>query len=165
MKNLGTAAALFFLFPVALLAEDKPVETLTEAIELPISFAVERESLLLVANRLTKQVQESLPKDSTLKFEIEIVARDLKFDGFTQNMRIANLDERQQPLRKVLTALVQHANGNTAKDDPSLPGQRLVWAVGPAPENAQQQVVLITTRQGAKNRGLELPEEFVAKSR
>ncbi len=164
MKCIPTAIAFLGVFASGLFADEKSVTTLNEALAMPTSFRVESESLESAVRRLTKQVQTRLPKDSSFEFEIKLLGGDLKLEGITRNQRVHKFQQRNQPLRNVLTALVQRANGNKAVKDPSQPDQRVLWVVGPDPDNAERQLILITTRQMAKQRSYKLPDVFIPRS-
>lgn len=65
----------------------------------------------------------------------------------------------------MLTALVREANPNRSVKDASEPGQKLVWVIGPDPDDAERKLILITTRHMAKKRSNELPKEFASKKK
>ncbi len=157
------ASVTIFVFPTALFADEKPVTTLKDALELPTSFSMRLESFEPAVHRLAKQIQASLPMGSTLKFDIKVLGDDLKFEGLTRNQKIRDLRLQRQPLRNVLTALTQKVNGNLAVTDPADPQQKVVWVVGPDPDNAKRQVILISTRRMAVQRRYKLPAEFTRK--
>jgi hypothetical protein len=48
--------------------------------------------------------------------------------------------------------------------DPSEANQKLVWVIGPDPDDAGKQVVLITTRAAAAAKNYKLPSPFVPKA-
>jgi hypothetical protein len=64
---------------------------------------------------------------------------------------------------EILTALVMKANPITTVKDPSEKDQKLLWVVGPDPEDPTKTIVLITTRQKAEERKYNLPAPFSGK--
>jgi hypothetical protein len=56
------------------------------------------------------------------------------------------------------------ANPDRAVKDPSEPGQKLVWVVGPDPDQVEREIVLITTRQSVMEHSYQLPDESLPKT-
>jgi len=63
----------------------------------------------------------------------------------------------------ILTALVRKANPITTVQDPSELDQKLIWVIGPDPDQPATKIVLITTRAAAAERNYVLPPPFVPK--
>lgn len=123
--------------------------------------------------KLAKKSEYSFPSQ-TLEFamrdlgessgiKITIIGPDLQLDGITRNQTIRDFNEKDKPVSEILTALVRRANPVTTVKDPSEKDQKLVWLIGADPENASQQIVLITTRTAAEKKGWKLPAAFVPK--
>jgi hypothetical protein len=129
-----------------------------QLLEQPMDLTIEQQSLDAVVAELAASVQ-ALPEGSALR--IEISGPDLQLDGITRNQQIRGLRLTNRPLREILTQLVMRANP-IAVQDASQPEQKLVWVelIG-APGTT---TVLLTTRTAARQKGLTLPREFVAKS-
>jgi hypothetical protein len=52
------------------------------------------------------------------------------------------------------------ANPVTTVTQPSELDQKLVWLIGPDPDDSNKRIVLITTRDGAQRKEYELPAPF-----
>jgi len=63
----------------------------------------------------------------------------------------------------VLTQFVRKGNPVTTVKTPDEVDQKLVWLVGPDPDDATKKIVLITTRVAAGEKNLTLPPVFVPK--
>ncbi len=128
-----------------------------EILDRPIDVAIVEEDMHAAASLIQELANEGLPAGSE-KMTIKLVGTDLEKDGITQNQKLRNFEQRAKPLREILTALCMRAHTPTLTD-PKDPGQKLVWALGPNPEDANQKAVLITTRTAATSR-YELAPEF-----
>ncbi len=104
-------------------------------------------------------------KGAPFEFAIKIIGDDLKLDGITRNQSIRDFKQENQTVADILTALVRKANPVTTVKDPSETDQKLVWLIGPDPDNPAKQVVLVTTRNAAKTKKYTLPPVFVAKGK
>lgn len=163
MKAVLLFTVLLGFLQVVQRADDKPDTAMSQTLKMPTSFHVKSEPFASALARLSKHVQANLPQASSPDFEIKILAGDLKLDGFTQNQTVRDIKLSEQPLRKVLTVLLQSANGDPTLKDPTVPQQRMVWVIGPDPEDADRQIILITTRRMAQQRSYQLPDEFLPK--
>jgi len=95
------------------------------------------------------------------EFRIKIIGPDLQLDGITRNQQIRGFDVQDSTLSRILTQLVVKANPNQV-EDPSDPGQKLVWVLAPNPDGADpDEIVLITTRRAAEANDYQLAEPFV----
>ena len=63
----------------------------------------------------------------------------------------------------ILTALVLKGNPITTVKSPSETDQKLLWVIGPDPDDASRQIILITSRDAAAAKKYTLPPVFVAK--
>lgn len=93
-------------------------------------------------------------------FAIKILGNDLLIEGITKNQRPGEFDLEQKPLAEILTEIMVRANPSKDITGPSDPNCKLVWVLGPDPDNPDQRIILVTTRAAAKTRGYELPEDF-----
>jgi len=98
--------------------------------------------------------------DLKFPFAIHILGNDLQLNGITQNQQIVGFKEDNKTLGEILTAIVMKANPITTVKSPSELDQKLVWVVGPSPENPAQEAVLITTRDAAAKKKFILPKVF-----
>ena len=132
--------------------------TLDEIVVKKMDFAIEQQSLEFAVRDLITQVNDSFP-NANGSFLIKIVGADLQLDGITRNQQIRNLDVSDQSIGEILTTLCQRANPVTASAA-NHPDQKLVWVVASDPDNPNNPCVLLTTRQAAARKGLELPDLF-----
>jgi hypothetical protein len=137
-------------------------KTINEALQLKTSYSFDNQSLEFAMRDLADDVQSNL-KGAPFEFAIKIIGDDLKIDGITRNQSIRDFKQENQTVADVLTALVRKANPITTVKDPSETDQKLIWVIGPDPDDASKQVVLITTRAAAAAKKYTLPEVFVAK--
>ncbi|MEM8678597.1 MAG: hypothetical protein AAGF97_04485, partial [Planctomycetota bacterium] len=83
----------------------------------------------------------------------------LRAAGITRNQQIRNFDHVDTPIHQLLTELVRQANPGQAVS-PADPAQKLVWVAKKGEPTANSTVILITTREAATARSLELPAVF-----
>jgi lysophospholipase L1-like esterase len=96
-------------------------------------------------------------------FSIHLLGKDLQRDGITRNQRIRGIEAESATVADILTAIVVKANpirGNTKPNDRD---QKLIWVVGPHPDQPTRSAILITTRAGAKAKNYTLPDVFQIK--
>lgn len=142
----------------------KPLpKTLDELLKHKITFEVPRNDLNLVMADLETEIRTDLP-GLTVPFSIKILGKDLEAEGITRNQSVVNFKMESSSIADILTGLVFKANPITTVKDPSEVDQKLIWVVGPDPDQADRQVVLITTRKAAEAKGYKLPAPFVPKS-
>ena len=106
-----------------------------------------------------KEEYTQLPFD----FQIKIIGGDLQKEGITRNQQIRDFDAQATPVRDILTQLVRKANPVTTVTSPDEVDQKLVWLIGPDPDDASKKIVLITTRSAAAEKNLTLPAVFLHK--
>lgn len=136
-------------------------KTIADALQIRTSYTFDNQSLEFAMRDLAADVQTSL-KGATFEFGIKIIGPDLQNDGITRNQSIRDFKQENQTVADILTALVLKANplpGKGASDK----DQKLLWVVGPDPENPTKQLVLITTRAAAATKKYTLPAPFVLK--
>jgi eukaryotic-like serine/threonine-protein kinase len=139
-------------------------KTIEDALKLKTSFSFESQSLEFAMRDLAEEVQSNL-KGAPFEFSIKIIGDDLKLDGITRNQTIRDFKQDNQTVADILTALVRKANPVTTVKEPSETDQKLVWLIGPDPEDPAKQAVLITTRTAAATKEYQLPAPFVTKSK
>ena len=153
--------------PVVVATEPKEsvpaVKTIEEALALKTSFSFDQQSLEFAMRDLAEDVKTNLLKGSAVDFTIKIIGDDLKLDGITRNQSIRDFKQEGKTVAEVLTALVRKANPVTTVKDPSEVDQKLLWVVGPDPDDPKKQIVLITTRQMSEKKKYTLPEVFKLK--
>ena len=142
------------------LAKTAPAETLSieQMLDRPMSVSFGQESLEFAVRAVVDEFEYSLPQGNQLP-PVRIFGGDLETMGITQNQQIRDFVKSDVPLRQVLTDLVVAANPDKTASGPADPKQALVWVVA---EDAasDEQVILITTRQAAAQKGYDLPAEF-----
>jgi len=137
-------------------------KTIAEALQWKTSYSFDQQSLEFAMRDLAEDVKGNL-KNAPFEFAIKIIGDDLKIDGITRNQSIRDFKQENQTVAEILTALVRKANPVTTVKDPSEKDQKLIWVIGPDPDNPGQQIVLITTRAAAIAKKYTLPAPFVAK--
>ncbi|TWU56744.1 Serine/threonine-protein kinase PknH [Rubripirellula tenax] len=148
---LGNAAALLGNAPAAPLSID-------EMLNRKMSVSFDQESLEFAIDVIVGEFTRELPDGSTLP-PVKIVGGDLQKMGITQNQQIRGFAKTDIPLRTVLTDLVVGANPDKTAVGPADPKQALIWVVADDADNPGSKVILVTTREAAKNK-YELPTEF-----
>lgn len=143
-------------FTAPILAAD--ANKLERALAEPVSVKIDQGSLEMFLQAVEKKVRASHPD-----FAIKILGKDLQTEGLTRNQAIRNFEATDKPAAEVLTDLVLRGNAFSDVKDPSDPRLKLIWIVGPHPDDAEKLAILITTRDAAKNRGDKLPKVFQPK--
>lgn len=133
-------------------------KTVDEMLDLPLTVRFDQESLEFAADTIRDQFNASLPPDSP-KLKIVLMGSHLQLAGITQNQQIREFNHSNQPLKTVLDDLVQRANPDKTATRLDQEAQKLVWALGPDPEDPSNRVVLITIRDKALT-DYELPPQF-----
>ena len=98
--------------------------------------------------------------DLPFPFEIKLLGNDLLTEGITKNQRPGEFDMQQKTLSEILTEIMIRANPNKDITGPADPNCKLVWVVGPDPDNPDQNIILVTTRGAAATKSYELPAVF-----
>jgi hypothetical protein len=155
----GSGAPVASATPTPAKAQPK---TLDEALQLKTTFTFAQQSLEFAMRDLALDATDQL-KGSGVEFAIKIIGGDLEKDGITRNQSVRDFDQKDQTLADILTALVRKANPDPSAKGPSDPAQKLVWVIGPDPDNAGKQLILITTRAAAETKKYSLPPVFQLK--
>jgi hypothetical protein len=137
-------------------------KTIADALQMKTSYTFDNQSLEFAMRDLADDVKSNL-KGAPFEFAIKIIGDDLKLDGITRNQSIRDFKQENQTVADILTALVRKANPVTTVQDPSEKDQKLIWVIGPDPDNPSKESVLITTRAAAATKKYTLPAVFVAK--
>lgn len=140
---------------------EAPPKTLEELLTRKVTVIFDQQSLeasmkAIVAE--TKAVYE-LP----FEFDIKLIGGDLEKNGITRNQQIRNIAERDKPIHEILTTFVMRANPVTTVKTPDELDQKLIWVIGPDPDDPSRTLVLITTRDAAAAKQYKLPAAFVPK--
>lgn len=95
---------------------------------------------------------------------VKLMGGDLQLDGITQNQQIRQFNMMDKPAEEVLIALLMKANPITTVTAPNEADQKLVYVIGPDPENPDgDKIILITTRAQAAKKKYDLPAPFQLK--
>ena len=123
-------------------------KTLADAMKATIpQFSFDQQTFEFAVRDLSVEVRERLA-GVPFEFDIQILGKDLELNGITRNQTIRDFRVDGKPVGEILTSLLKRADA------------RLVWAISVDPENASKTVVLVTTRDGAQKRNLDLPEVY-----
>ena len=132
-------------------------QSLDALLESRIDLSFDQQSLEFSIRDLGQEVKDRYPK-LPFDFRIQIVGADLENDGITRNQQVRNINLSDKSLSESLTEIVVVAQA-TGKP-PSHPDQKLVWVVGPDPNEPEKQIVLVTTRSAATKKNYSLPAVF-----
>jgi hypothetical protein len=122
--------------------------SILERLERRASLRTGRDSLESVLQQLAAE----------LGAPIVILGRDLQLDGITRNQMLA-ADFSDRPAGEILIEILRQANPDKAATGPNDPRQKLVYRIGPESPGGPD-VILITTRAAAAERGDTLPAPF-----
>lgn len=161
LLNSGPGAAVAAV-SAAPAASPAGLQTLEEVLQLRTTFSFDAQSLEFAMRDLVEDVKGNL-KGSPVQFAIKILGSDLEKEGITRNQTIRDFKQENQTVADILTALVRKANPITTVQDPSELDQKLIWVIGPDPDQPATKVVLVTTRAAAAERNYALPAPFVPK--
>jgi hypothetical protein len=143
--------------------EKQPPKTIEEALQLKSTYQFASQSLEFAMRDLAVDVRDQA-KGAPFEFDIKIIGADLEKDGITRNQTVRDFDQKDKTIAEILTALVRKANPITTVKDPSELDQKLIWVIGPDPDNAGKTAILITTRAAAEAKKYKLPAPFVPKN-
>ena len=93
------------------------------------------------------------------------MGNDLKMEGITQNQKVVDFNMEDKLLAEILTGIVRKANPDPTVKEASEPGQKLIWVVGPNPDDKSKQAIIVTTRAAAERESYKLPAPFQLKQR
>jgi len=105
---------------------------------------------------LVTSSQRNLP----FEFRIRILGNDLQLEGITRNQQIVDFEATDKTVAEILTSLVMKANPVTTVQSPSEVDQKLIWVIGPDPDDPTKEIILVTTRTSAAAKGYTLPAVF-----
>ena len=132
-------------------------KTIQELLGSKMTLAFDQKSLEFSMRDVETDMKDTYP-NLPFDFRVKIIGGDLEKDGITRNQQVRDINVRDKSLAEVLTAIVVTA-ASTGKP-PSSPEQKLIWVIGPDPEDASKQVVLVTTRNAAAANNYTLPDVF-----
>ena len=138
-------------------------KTIEEALALKTSYSFDVQSLEFAMAGLASEVKDAA-KNAPFEFKIKIIGADLEKDGITRNQSVRDFKQEGKSIAEILTALVLKANPITTVKDPSEADQKLIWVVGPDPEDPSKKIILITTRAAAATKKYDLPAPFLPKN-
>ncbi len=139
------------------------VKTIEQALALKTSFVFDAREFENSMIGLADDVRTNLLKGASVDFDIKVIGPDLKDNGNTRNVTIRDFKQEDKTVAEILTAFVRKANLDTTVKEPSELKQTLVWVIGPDPDNAKRNIVLITTRAAAEKKKYTLPDVFKVK--
>lgn len=134
----------------------------------PHSAAAEAASPKSVGARLKKVTSLRFPRD-TLETALRMLSEDvgvpivirgpdLQLEGITKNQSFA-IDVADRPAEEILVEILRLANPDKTSTGPNDPRQKLVYVVGSESPGGPE-VVVVTTRNRAADRGETLPAPF-----
>lgn len=137
-------------------------KTIRELLEIPrdLNVTTNPDLNILLAD-LQAEVTDDLG-ELPFPFEIRLLGNDLLTEGITKNQRPGEFNMEQKTLAEILTEIMIRANPNKDITGPEDPNCKLVWVVGPDPDNADREIILITTRGAAAEKSYKLPAAFQA---
>ena len=145
---------------VATTNRPKVPQTIEEMLAAPRSLTVTTNpDLNLLLQSIRTEIMDDygeLPFD----FNIQLLGNHLSKDGITQNQRPGDFEMTNQSLSQILTEIMVRCNPNRDISGPKDPNCKLVWAIGPDPDDNSKKAILVTTRDGVVADGLELPDAF-----
>lgn len=165
VHNLVFGGLMFLISPEVVLAnEPEPTptvpQTLSDLLGAKTSVSFDQLSLEDSIKFIETTVREDYPR-LPFDFRIVILGSDLQKDGITQNQQVRDFKLQDSTVAEALTGIVVKAQA-TGKP-PSAPEQKLIWVVGPDPEQPGTQVVLVTTRAAAAEKAYTIPQPFLAR--
>jgi eukaryotic-like serine/threonine-protein kinase len=120
--------------------------------------AFAQQSFENVIRTIENDVLEKYP-DLPFYFDVKVIGPDLEANGITRNKEVSNFDA-EGTVADVLTALCRKVNPVTTVKEASEPDQKLVWVVGPDPDDESKTAILITSRDASTAKNYTLPEVF-----
>ena len=143
-------------------AVDEQRALLLNILASPIDLTVASDDAVLVVNKLRDEINGRYA-DIPGNFKIRLDGNALRLEGITRNQRIQGLEVKDKSVADVLTAFVVKMNPIRTGGDPTSRDQKVVWTIGPDPDDADKnQVILITIRDAAIKRGLSVPKVFLS---
>lgn len=148
-------------------AAPKGPATIEELLAMKSKLAFDANSLEFCMRDLAIDAQDvakgsAFGKGGAKEFAIRILGDDLQLDGITRNQTVRDFN-KEGTISEILTALVMKANPVTTVKTPDEADQKLLWVVGPDPDNPAKQMILVTTRAAAAKKKYTLPPAFQKK--
>jgi hypothetical protein len=147
--------------PTTTVASKPKPQTIEELLQAKVDIGFAQQSLEFAMRDLANAAREEYP-ELPFDFQIKVIGADLQKEGITRNQQIRDINAKQTTVADVLTQFVRKGNPVTTVKNPNEVDQKLVWVVGPDPDDATKKIVLITTRVAAGEKKLTLPPVFVA---
>ncbi|QDU97742.1 serine/threonine protein kinase [Lignipirellula cremea] len=146
--------------PLLASTDTKPTtpQTMDELLQFKTNMSFAQKSLEFALRDIAEDLKSEL-KNLPFDLEVKIIGADLEKDGLTRNQQVRDVVQRDKTVAEILTAVVVTAMA-TGKP-PTDPAQKMIWVVGPDPDNPSKQSILITTRAAAEIKGYTLPAVFV----
>lgn len=132
-------------------------KTLEELLARKMTLSFDQKSLEFSMRDVETDMKDTFP-NLPFDFKVKIIGGDLEKDGITRNQQVRDINVRDKAVSEVLTTICVTAAA-TGKA-PNSPEQKLIWVIGPDPEDASKQIVLITTRNAAAAKNYTLPAVF-----
>jgi len=129
--------------------------TLAELLARPRSLAIPEQDLINALADLETEIKTEY-RQMGFEFSIVVDGNALRVEGITQNQKISDFQQEQQPLADILTAMVLKANPDPAVTSARDPACKLVWLIDPGRPEGQ---IRITTRAAAVEQGWTLPPQ------
>jgi len=137
----------------------KPQQKLTtidDVLSAKVTFKVDNlDDLLKTVATIQDKVRQSY--DVGFEFRIRVDVNGFREHGITKSPRLQPFAQRDKSVADVLTTVAVKMNPITIERSLTDPDQKVVWVVA-----KDKQSILITVRQSAKARSLELPSVFRA---
>ena len=138
-------------------SKPKGPQSLEELLARKMNLSFDQKSLEFSMRDVETDLKDTYP-NLPFDFQVKIIGGDLEKDGITRNQQVRDISVRDKSVAEVLTSIcvTAAATGKAA----SSPEQKLIWVVGPDPEDAAKQIVLVTTRNAAAAKNYTLPDVF-----
>ena len=135
-------------------------KTLQELLDTPRSLTVTNDpDLINLLRQIEQEIKDDLPQ-LPFDFRIRMLGNDLAAEGITQNQRPGRVEVNQLPLGEILAQIMLQANPDKSATSPSDEKCKLVWVLGPDPDDPNTMAVLVTTRTAANQKNMQLPAIF-----
>ncbi len=115
--------------------------------------------LINLLDELVTEIRDEYP-ELGFEFDIKLLGGDLLKEGITQNQRPGDLRMTDVPLSEILTRIMLQANPDKAATGPDDIRCKLVWLIGPDPNDPLRRTILVTTRTAASEKNWTLPQAF-----
>ncbi len=137
-------------------------QTLDELLAAKVDLGFAQQSLEFSMRDLVAAAKDEYP-NMPVDFQVKIIGPDLQKEGITRNQQIRDFQAKGVAVSDILTQLVRKANPVTTVQSADEVDQKLVWLIGPDPDNPSNKIILITTRTAAGEKKLTLPAVFQPK--